>query len=92
MNVDAKISSDPNDITSGWKIILPGVGHFGRAMSNLKKLKLLDSLHEAVLGERKPILGICLGMQLMARKSEEGDSEGLGWLDAEVIKFNIFEG
>ena len=53
-------------------------------MSNLKELGLLDALNEAVLGKKKPILGICLGMQLLAKKSEEGDSEGLGWFDAEL--------
>lgn len=89
MKVDSVISSDPKDIISSQKIILPGVGHFGKAMSNLKELNLLDTLHEAVLVKKKPVLGICLGMQLMAKKSEEGNSEGLGWFDAEIIKFNV---
>ena len=83
------ISSNPNDISSADKIILPGVGHFGNAMSNLRELNLLDALHEAVLVQQKPVLGICLGMELMARNSEEGNTGGLGWLDAEVIRFNI---
>jgi len=89
MQFDAIISSKPEDILNCQKIILPGVGHFGKAMSNLRKLNLLDALHEAVLVQKKPILGICLGMQLMAKKSEEGDAEGLGWFDAEVKKFSI---
>lgn len=89
MRVSSIVSSDPQDIIKTEKIILPGVGHFGKAMSNLKKLDLLDTLHEAVLVKKKPILGICLGMELMAKESEEGNIEGLGWLDAEVIKFNI---
>ena len=83
------ISSDPKDIINTDKIILPGVGHFGRAMSNLKELNLLESLHEAVLVEQKPILGICLGMELMAKEGEEGNAEGLGWIDGEIIKFNV---
>ena len=89
LRVDSVISSDPKDITESSKIILPGVGHFGKAMSNLKELNLLDSLNEAVMEKRKPILGICLGMQLLAKRSEEGDSEGLGWFDAEVVKFDV---
>lgn len=89
MKVRTVVSSKPGDIEDGDKLILPGVGHFGKAMSNLKELNLLDTLHEAVLVRKKPILGICLGMQLLAKKSEEGDAEGLGWFDAEVVKFRV---
>lgn len=89
LSVDAVISSDPKDIRESDKIILPGVGHFGKAMSNLKELNLLDSLNEVVLADKKPILGICLGMQLLAKKSEEGNAVGLGWIDAEVTKFQV---
>ncbi len=83
------VSSDPKDIEMADKIILPGVGHFGRAMSSLQQLELLDPLHQAVIVKRKPILGICLGMELMAEKSAEGNARGLGWLDAEVVEFKI---
>ena len=89
LGVDSIISSDPNDIDSADKLILPGVGHFGNAMANLRELNLLDALHEAVLVKQKPILGICLGMELMANRSEEGNAAGLGWIDAEMIRFNI---
>ncbi len=89
MKIDSIISSNPGDIVNSDKIILPGVGHFQRAMLNLKELNLLDVLNESVLIEKKPILGICLGMQLMAKKSEEGNAEGLGWFDAETIKFDV---
>lgn len=89
LRVNAIISANPEDIINAWKIILPGVGHFDQAMSNLKKLNLPDALHEAVLVREKPILGICLGMELMAKSSEEGNAEGLGWLDAEIIRFNV---
>jgi glutamine amidotransferase len=85
----SSVSSDPEEIAKADKLILPGVGHFGRAMASLKQLELLDPLHQAVLVKRKPILGICLGMELMAEKSAEGNSRGLGWLDAEVVEFNI---
>jgi len=89
MRVDSIISSRPTDIANSGKIILPGVGHFGKAMHNLQELNLLDVLHEAVRVANKPILGICLGMQLMAKRSEEGNVEGLGWIDAEVIRFRV---
>jgi glutamine amidotransferase len=89
MKVDSIISSDPKDIISCRKITLPGIGHFGKVMSKLKELNLLDTLHEAVLVKKKPVLGICLGMQLMAKESEEGNAEGLGWFDSKVIKFSV---
>lgn len=71
------------------KIILPGVGHFGKAMQNLRERGLAEALQEAVLVRKKPVLGICLGMQLMANFSEEGNAAGLGWFDAGVEKFRI---
>ena len=96
LKVDALISSDPATILNASKLILPGVGHFGNAMKNLKELNLLDALNEAVLVKKTPILGICLGMQLMAKSSEEvaehgawNMEQGLGWFDAEVVKFTF---
>lgn len=96
LKVDSVISSDPAVILSATKLILPGVGHFGKAMENLRKLNLIDALNEAVLVKKTPILGICLGMQLMAKSSEErldhgatNLEHGLGWFDAEVIKFKM---
>jgi imidazole glycerol-phosphate synthase subunit HisH len=58
-------------------------------MAELNARGLRDALNEAVLEKRKPVLGICLGMELMAKRSEEGDAEGLGWLDAEAVKFRF---
>lgn len=89
LNVDSIISSNINNITKADKIILPGVGHYGKAMENLQNLNLIEALNEEVLIKKKPILGICLGMQLMAKKSEEGKAFGLGWFDAEVIKLKV---
>lgn len=96
LKVDAVISSDPAVILNATKLILPGVGHFENAMKNLRELNLLDALNEAVLVKKTPILGICLGMQLMANESREsirrgGESgeKGLGWFDAEVVKFSF---
>lgn len=81
------ISSQIEDVTRADKLILPGVGHFDRAMVTLKEFCLLDALNEAVLIRRKAVLGICLGMQLMAMTSEEGATQGLQWLDAKAVRF-----
>lgn len=83
------ISSDPEDVISAEKIILPGVGHFRNAVENLEKLNLVDALETAVMKNKVPVLGICLGLQLFARFSYEGNVEGFGWLDAEVIRFSV---
>ena len=87
LKVNAVISSNPNDILNADKLILPGVGHFKKAIENLKALNLFNVINETVLIKKKPILGICLGMQLMANKSEEGNVNGFGWFNAKVIKF-----
>ena len=84
-----KLVETPQELSSVDKIILPGVGHFGQAMENLKSKNLLVTLNKAVLEEKKPILGICLGMQLMTESSEEGNVKGLGWIEGTVTNFNI---
>jgi imidazole glycerol-phosphate synthase subunit HisH len=89
LRIAAEISALPEDILSADKLVIPGVGHFRKAIENLKQRKIWDPLNEVTLVKRIPVLGICLGMQLMARRSEEGDAEGLGWIDAEVIRFHI---
>ena len=89
MGVKAVVSALAADIARADKVILPGVGHFGRAMTELERLGLRQALDETVLSKRKPILGICLGMELMAKSSEEGGAAGLGWLDAEAVKFKF---
>lgn len=86
---NCKFSSDPKEILSADKLILPGVGHFGRAMQSLHANGLVDCLSEAVLVNKRPILGICLGMQLMSDFSEEGMCEGLGWIAGRVVKFRF---
>lgn len=78
-----------SEIKAADKFILPGVGHFSKAMEHLKELNLINILNDEVLVKKKPILGICLGMQLMASKSEEGNSNGLNWIKATVVKFKI---
>jgi len=86
---EAVISSSSSDIERAKKLILPGVGRFDQGMMNLRNLDLVTVLTEKVIQKKTPILGICLGMQLFARKSEEGESTGLGWIDAEVVRFKF---
>jgi len=89
MDVVVSVTSSWKEIMESDKIILVGVGHFGKAMDNLKQLDLIDSLTEAVMEKHKPVLGICLGMQLMAKTSEEGDADGLSWIDANVKRIQV---
>lgn len=81
------ITSSPQEIKSADKLILPGVGHFDRGMTNLKASGLVELLNTQVLQQQKPIMGICLGMQMMTRGSEEGSLPGLGWVSADTLKF-----
>lgn len=89
--VPSIVSSSPDVISSAAKLILPGVGHFAKAMGNLRSSGLVDALDEAVLSRKIPILGICLGMQLMSQGSEESDTQGLGWFDGSVVRFNVID-
>jgi glutamine amidotransferase len=87
---DVKISNNEDVIKESTHIILPGVGAFGDALNNLKKNNLIPILSKLVIDEKKPFLGICLGMQLLANTGEEyGIHEGLGWIDGDVKKFDI---
>jgi glutamine amidotransferase len=79
------ISNDIQDIKQAKALILPGVGAFAEAMNNLKELNIISTLEEEVVIKKKPILGICLGMQILADHSEEnGSHEGLGWIEGEI--------
>ena len=89
LGADSTISLSPDHIRKADKIILPGVGHFGRAMEALSERNFVDALNEAVIVKERPVLGICLGMELMANRSEEGNAAGLGWIDAELIRFDL---
>ena len=84
-----EVTSDPRLIASADKLVLPGVGHFSLAVRNIAAMGLLEPLREAVEIKKTPILGICLGLQLMARASEEGGASGFGWIDAEVVRFQV---
>ena len=89
LKTTSSITSNPRDIIKADKIIIVGVGHFAKAMKNIQELDLLDALSEVAIIKKKPVLGICLGMQLMAKDSEEGNTKGLGWLDANVRKMQV---
>ena len=88
MVTGARLSSTPADILAADALILPGVGHFKKGMMNLKEMGLIDPLEHKVLNEGTPILGICLGMQLFSSFSEEGNVQGLGWIDARTVRFD----
>ena len=83
----ATVSADPKVIERVEKLILPGVGAFDNGMKNLAERELLPVLNARVLSDRIPILGLCLGMQLFSRRSEEGKLPGLGWIPADTVRF-----
>jgi glutamine amidotransferase len=85
----SQITNDINLIDKADKIILPGVGSFDYGMSKLNELNLVDILWKKAMVDKIPILGICLGVQLMTRGSREGILPGLGWFDAETVPFDF---
>ena len=88
---EAVVSSDPAVIAGAQKLILPGVGAFDTGMKNIHDAGLLDVLNEKALKEKVPVLGICLGMQLLTKSSTEGNLPGLGWVDADCVRFHFPE-
>lgn len=91
IGAEAVISSRIEEIEQASKLILPGVGAFDNGMRNLAERGVQAVLDRKVLGEKTPILGICLGMQLFSRQSEEGRLPGLGWIEAETVRFRFDE-
>lgn len=87
IGAEATITSDFDEIRSSSKILLPGVGSFDRAMERINSTGLRELLDHEVLHKKKPILGICLGMQLLTNGSEEGKLPGLGWIPGNTIRF-----
>jgi imidazole glycerol-phosphate synthase subunit HisH len=83
----ARISASAEDIALAERLILPGIGAFDAGMESLERSGLVPLLERRVREDRVPTLGICLGMQLMTRRSEEGRRPGLGWIDAEALRF-----
>jgi glutamine amidotransferase len=92
IGASASVSSTPEAIARAEKLILPGVGSFDNGMTNLRSSGLLPTITKKVLEDETPILGICLGMQLLTKSSEEGDSPGLGWIDAKTVRFSFGNG
>jgi len=88
LGINAIITSETDKIKNASKLILPGVGHFKKGMENLHSSGLKELLDDLVLGQKKPILGICLGAQLMTKHSEEGDVDGLAWVNATTVRFD----
>ena len=89
LNIDYRIISDPDDLKKADKLILPGVGAFDATMQQLIGSGLRDELNNLVINKKVPILGICVGLQVMGFGSDEGDLQGLGWIPGTVKKFNI---
>lgn len=88
VDVPVKIARTKEDLEGAQKLILPGVGHFDHAMTQLNNSGMRDKLDDLVLNQKIPVIGICVGMQMMANKSDEGIMEGLKWIDATVKKFD----
>ena len=89
LGIESRISDDYTEIAAADRLVLPGVGHFQHGMEQLRQMGLIEVLNKVVLEDKKPILGICLGMQLLTQFSEEGNVEGLGFIDAQTKKFNL---
>ena len=88
LNIPVKIAKNSSDLKDAQRLILPGVGHFDHAMSELMKSGMREKLDELVLDKKTPVIGICVGMQMMGNYSEEGSLEGLKWIDASIKKLD----
>jgi glutamine amidotransferase len=88
INVPVKLAKTKEDLVGSKKLILPGVGHFDHAMTQLNNSGMRETLDKLVLTDRIPVIGICVGMQMMANNSDEGDMNGLKWIDGTVRKFD----
>jgi glutamine amidotransferase len=85
----ARVAPDPEGVMAASKLILPGVGAFDNAMARLESLGLVDALNQRVLQDHVPVLGLCLGVQLLTRRSDEGVRPGLGWIAGETVRFKL---
>ena len=89
LNIDFQIITDPDDLKKAHKLILPGVGAFDATMQQLIDSGIRDELNDLVINKKVPILGICVGLQVMGYGSEEGNLPGLGWIPGRVKKFSL---
>lgn len=88
IGVESKIGSKPDDIRSADKLILPGMGSFDKCMIALNQSGLREELEYQVQSLKKPFLGICVGLQMLTRSSEEGVEKGLNWIEGETVRFD----
>ena len=88
LDVPVKVAKTKEDLVGAQKLILPGVGHFDHAMTQLNNSGMRETLDKMVLIDKVPVIGICVGMQMMANNSDEGSMEGLKWINASVRKFD----
>jgi glutamine amidotransferase len=88
LDIPTKIAKTQKDLIGAEKLILPGVGSFDYAMAQLNASGMRDILDELVLVDKIPVIGICVGMQMMGNRSDEGALEGLKWIDAAILKFD----
>jgi imidazole glycerol-phosphate synthase subunit HisH len=88
IGVEATIAVREEQVMSADKIVLPGIGHFDYCMQELRKSGLLPAVEEKVLNQKTPVLGICVGSQMLMESSEEGNETGLGWIKGRVVRFN----
>jgi glutamine amidotransferase len=89
LNIPVKVAKSAADLAGATKLILPGVGSFDHAMEQLDQSGMRESLEQLVVQQRVPVLGICVGMQMLAKSSDEGKLPGLGWIDGTVHKFDL---
>jgi glutamine amidotransferase len=89
LNIPVIVAKTTDDLSAATKLILPGVGAFDHAMQRLVQSGLQRTIEELVLQRELPVLGVCVGMQMLARSSEEGRLPGLGWIDGFVRKFDV---
>ena len=88
LNIPVAVAETADQLADAEKIILPGVGAFDWAMTRLDESGMRACLDDLVMVKKRPVLGVCVGMQIMARRSDEGELPGLGWIDAEVKRFD----
>ena len=85
-NIDARTAATPGELKGATRIILPGVGSFDHAMTQLQRSGMRETLDDLVLNRRVPVLGVCVGMQMLGRSSDEGALPGLGWIGGSVTR------
>jgi glutamine amidotransferase len=91
LNLTHVIARQPADLAQATHAILPGVGAFDQAMQRLQRSGLRETLDDMVVGRKLPVLGVCVGMQILMGSSEEGKEDGLGWLAGDVVRFRAPE-